>query len=104
VVTFAADERLEITAEDNLLELLETVVADGRLTVGWRPGTGSVSSLGVVCRISTRGLRGVVASGASRFEVDGIDAHDFAIDLSGASSFAGPVWSGSAWTFRAPAG
>lgn len=89
VVTFGADERLEITAEDNLLGLLETVVADGRLTVGWRPGTGSVSSHGVVCRIGARGLRGVVATGASRVEVAGIDARDFAIDLSGASSFAG---------------
>lgn len=89
VVTFAADDRLEITAEDNLLDLIETAVAGGRLTIGWRPGTGSVSSHGVVCRIGVRDLHGVVATGAGRFEVAGIDAQDFAVDLSGASSFAG---------------
>ena len=89
VVTFGADERLEITAEDNLIELVEAVVTDGRLTVKWRPGTGSVSSLGVVCRIGARGLRGIAGSGASRFEIAGIDAGDFAVDLSGSSSFVG---------------
>lgn len=89
LVTFTPDDTLEITAEDNILPLVESTVTNGQLTVGWRPGSGSVSSHGVVCRIGARALRGVTAAGGARFEVEGIDARDFAIDLSGASAFAG---------------
>jgi hypothetical protein len=89
LVTDGSDDSLEITAEDNILPLVASTVSDGRLTVGWRPGSGSVSSHGVVCRIGARTLRGVTAAGAGRIDVEGIDANDFAIDLSGASSFAG---------------
>ena len=89
LVTFTQDDTLEITAEDNILPLVEAMVSDGRLTLGWRSGSGSVSSHGVVCRVGARGLRGVSATGGARIEVEGIDGGDFAIDLSGASSFAG---------------
>lgn len=89
IVTYTSDETLEITAEDNILPLVESAVIDGQLTVGWRSGSGSVSSRGVVCRVGARALSGVIATGGSRIEMDGIDAGDFAIDLAGASSFAG---------------
>ena len=89
LVTFTPDDTLEITAEDNILPLIESTVTNGQLTVGWRSGSGSVSSHGIVCRIGARALRGVTATGGCRIDVDRVDAPDFAIDLSGASSFAG---------------
>ena len=88
-VAYAPGDTLEITAEDNILPLVDATVANGHLTLSWRPGTVIMSSRGVECRIGARTLRGVTASGGGRIEVEGIDAGDFAIDLSGAASFAG---------------
>ncbi len=89
MVTYTSNETLEITAEDNVLPLVESAVIDGQLRIGWRAGSGHVSSLGVVCRIGARALGGVTATGGSRIDMDGIDAGDFVIDLSGAAWFAG---------------
>jgi hypothetical protein len=89
VVTVGGNESLEITAEDNIAPLVDAVAVAGRLTIGFRPGTMSVrSTVGVVCRIGARSLRGVELSSASRIQVDGIDAPAFSVDLSGAASFA----------------
>jgi len=90
IVTAGGNESLQITAEDNIAPVVDAVIVDGRLTIGIRPGTTSIRPMvAVVCRITTRSLRGVELSGASRIEVDGIDASEFSIDLSGASLFAG---------------
>jgi Putative auto-transporter adhesin, head GIN domain len=90
VVTVGGTESLQITAEDNIAPVVEVVVAGGRLTIGIRPGTpGISSSLGVECRIGARTIRDIEMSGASRIEVDGIDAPELSIRLSGASSFTG---------------
>ena len=90
VVTVGGAESLQITAEDNIAPVVETVVAGGRLTIGIRSGTpGISSSLGVVCRIGARTIRDIEMSAASRIEVDGIDAPELSIRLSGAASFSG---------------
>jgi hypothetical protein len=90
VVTVGGNESLEITAEDNIAPVVDAVAVDGRLTLGFRPGTTSIrTSVGVVCRINTRSLRGVEMSSASRIRVDGLDARDFSVNLTGAASFAG---------------
>jgi hypothetical protein len=90
VVTFGGTESLQVTAEDNIAPVVETVVAGGRLTIGIRPGTpGISSSLGVLCRIAARTIRDIDTSAASQIEVDGIDAPELWIRLSGAASFSG---------------
>src|SRR5262245_56074485 len=63
VVTVGGNGSLEITAEDNIAPVVDAVAIDGRLTLGFRPGTTSVRpSVGVVCRIGARSLRGVEMS------------------------------------------
>jgi len=90
VVTVGGTESLQITAEDNIAPVVEAVVSDGRLTIGIRPGTpGISSSLGVVCRIGARTIRDIEMSAASRIEVEGIDAPELWVRLSGAASFSG---------------
>ena len=90
VVTVGGTESLQITAEDNIAPVVEAVVAGGRLTIGILPGTpGISSSLGVECRIGARTIRDIEMSAASRIEVDGIDAPELWIRLSGAASFSG---------------
>ena len=86
--------------------LVETVVTDGRLTIGWRPGTGSVSSLGVVCRIGAR-----ACSASSRAEPAASRWTESTPRLRHRSlrrlvvRGIGSPWSGSAWTVgRQPGG
>jgi putative autotransporter adhesin-like protein len=88
-VEHTGEQSLTITAEDNLLPLLESVVANDRLSLGWKPGIGSVQSHGVDVRVGVPEVRGIDASGAC--SVDGVDFHggDFRITLSGASQFTG---------------
>ena len=82
-------ESLTITAEDNILELVESVIAGDRLTLGFRPGAGSVQNHGVDVHIGVRGVRGIDASGASRVDVSGLHGGDLRITLTGASQFTG---------------
>ena len=86
---FTGAESVEITAEDNLLPLLELVVAGDRLTLGWKPGISGVQSHGVDVRVGVRTLRGIDASGACTVDVDGLAGGDFRVALSGASQFTG---------------
>ena len=90
VVTVGGNDSLEIAAEDNIAPVVDATVAGGRLTIGFRPGSTSIrTSVGVVCYIGARSLRAIEASAAGRFQVDGIDAPEFSIALSGAASFSG---------------
>jgi hypothetical protein len=90
VVTLGGNESLEITAEDNIAPIVDAVISDGRLTIGFRPGSmGIRTSVGVACRIGARALRRIEGSGASRIQMDGIDARELSVELSGAASFAG---------------
>jgi len=89
-VVMPGNESLEITAEDNIAPLVETLVTGGRLTVGLRPGTPSFSTaIGVVCRIGSRTLRDIQLAGASRVQMDDIEAQEFSVSLAGASAFFG---------------
>jgi len=89
VVVVGGTESLDITAEDNVVPLVDASVTGGRLSIGFRPGTSIQSSAGVVCRVGVRSLQGVDLSGASQIQVDGLDARDFSVDVAGASSFIG---------------
>jgi putative autotransporter adhesin-like protein len=90
VVTPGGNDSLEITAEDNIAALVETVVAGGRLTIGFAPGAPSISTaIGVVCRIGSRSLREIQLSGASRVQLEGIEGQELSVGLAGASSFTG---------------
>jgi len=90
VITPAGTDSLEITAEDDIAPFVETVVTAGRLTIGFRPGAPSISTaIGVVCRIGGPSVREIQLSGASRVQMDGIEAHELTVWLEGASTFAG---------------
>lgn len=88
IVTHSPSESLDVTAEDNLMALVDAAVMGDRLVLGWKPGIGSMTSHGVEFRVSVRELRGVDATGASRFDVDTVEG-DFTVTLTGASMFSG---------------
>jgi Putative auto-transporter adhesin, head GIN domain len=79
-------ESLEVTAEDNILPLVDTRVVNGRLMLGMLPGSGSTSSHGITYRIVVRDLREIVGSGSSQIDLPGIVARQLLVFLSGAST------------------
>ena len=87
-VTPAAVESLEITAEDNVLPLIDSVVINGTLSLGWKTGT-SVSAHGIEVNVGARQLRSLTASAGSGIAVDRIASGDLAVILSGGSTFSG---------------
>jgi hypothetical protein len=88
-VTPAAVESIEIRAEDNVLPLIDSVVVNGTLTLGWKPGTSGVSVHGMDVTVGARQLRGVVASAGSQIALDRAASGDLTVTLSGGSGFSG---------------
>lgn len=77
-------ESLEITAEDNVLPLVQSEVQSGRLVLGVRPDAGVTLTREVLFRLTVRDLTEVEASGASRVEIRGVDTPDLTMRVSGA--------------------
>ncbi len=89
IVTQSDVESLNITAEDNILPLIESTVVSGTLTVTFRPGAGSISSRGVTYHIGMRSIRGFNGAAGSSIEAHGIDTVDLEVHLSAGSTFIG---------------
>jgi hypothetical protein len=89
IVTLAATESLEITAEDNILPLLDCGVRSGTLSLAWKPNTGGVSSHGITIRVGLRELIAADLSGASSMAVDALATPHFDLSMSGAARFNG---------------
>lgn len=77
-------ESLTIEAEDNILPLLSSDVAEGRLTLGLRPGTRIVTSRPIIYRLTVKDLTGIDASGSGTTQVNGLDTDRF--DFAGTGS------------------
>jgi hypothetical protein len=78
-------ESLQITAEDNVLPLVQSEVRNGRLVLGLAPGSSVTTTREVLFRLTVRDLAEVEASGASRVGLRGVDTAELALRVSGAS-------------------
>lgn len=83
-VTLGDASPLSITADDNLLELIESKVVDGRLTI--RPTQNINPSSEIVLKVSTPALRQVKCSGATKLVIHGARGEELKIAVSGAST------------------
>ena len=79
-------ERLETTAEEDILPLLRAEVVNGRLSIGPEPGSNIHSTRGIVYRLGAAALRLIEASGASQIESDNMEVDRLTVLLSGAST------------------
>jgi hypothetical protein len=87
VVTQGGIESLEITAEDNIVPLLESTVSNGQLTLGLTANSGSITSGAIIYRIGVRELRAVTGSAAAQIEVNRLDTPFLVLELSSAATF-----------------
>jgi hypothetical protein len=82
-ITVGGHQSLSITADDNLLPLIETVVEDETLQI--RMIEEIDPDVDLVVRVTTPDLRAVACSGAGSVDVRGLAADDFAVGVSGAA-------------------
>lgn len=88
VIERTGEESLQISADDNILPLVDASVINGRLILGLKPNVSVTTHSGIQFRVTVRDLTTIDASGASRVEFGNIDARQLTVHLSGASSFA----------------
>jgi hypothetical protein len=79
-------ESLEITAEDNILPLLESEVRGGRLFLGPVPGSSISTTRPIEYRLTVRTLDDIEVSGASAIVVPDLDNEHLRVVISGASA------------------
>ena len=82
-LTVGPATKLEITADDNLLEHLKSEVVNGRLKLYF--DASNSSKIGVKVKASTPTLKAYQGSGATSATITGVKAESFKLNLSGAS-------------------
>jgi hypothetical protein len=85
VIEQAGSPSLVVTADDNVIPLVQSEVRSGRLVLGFAANTSLTRISDVVCRLAMSEVRDVEASGAARVEMSGIGAGPLGIHLSGAT-------------------
>ena len=79
-------ESVVVEAEDNLLPLLETRVADGVLHLGLKRNTSIRPMKPIRYRVTVKDLTGVAISGSGSVRATGIDTDRLTADISGSGS------------------
>ena len=86
-VSYGDTDSLEIIGDDNLLELIETNVNNGKLTI--RPTEGINPKIDLVFNIVTTDLSEVAVSGAANLDIYDAKGEELKIKISGAASMSG---------------
>ncbi|MBX9583390.1 MAG: DUF2807 domain-containing protein [Gemmataceae bacterium] len=88
VVTRSDRPGLSVTADDNLLPLLETVSAGNKLVLRVRDGVNITTHAPIVYRLSVRSLEKVAVTGAGSVSGDGLAGDELAVKVTGAGNVA----------------
>lgn len=77
-------ESLVITAEDNILPLIQSNVVNGRLEIGGKPNSSYSTTRGISYKITVKSLKGVETSGSTDVSVTNtVKADSFSAGTSG---------------------
>ncbi|MEE8060936.1 MAG: DUF2807 domain-containing protein [Gemmatimonadales bacterium] len=86
IVTQTGEESFTITADDNIVPLISSSVANGWLVVADPPNTQLEPSQVIVYRITVKNLDAVSISGVVNASVDGILTASFTADINGVTT------------------
>jgi hypothetical protein len=86
VVVTRGPRALEVTADDNVLPLVETVVEGDTLVLRLKPGTSLSTTRGLVASLTTDVLEGVTVSGGGRVAGPASATASFPVDASGGAT------------------
>jgi hypothetical protein len=81
-----ATDTVEITADDNLLPYLETVLEGSRLQVRWKRGTSVSTRSKVVVTVGAQKLRALSIAGSGDAVIDDFNTPSLSIAVSGSGS------------------
>ena len=85
-ITQGDEEKLVITADDNVMPLITTEVKDGVLTIGSKSTLGIPAVNGLRYDLTVRNLNSLQLSGAGNAEMDGLETGDLTVGVSGAGN------------------
>lgn len=85
-ITQGDEEKLVITADDNVMPLITTEVNDGVLTIGSKSTLGLQATTELRYDLTVRDLRSVRLAGAGNLGMDGFQTDDLALAITGAGS------------------
>ncbi|MBX3065050.1 MAG: DUF2807 domain-containing protein [Anaerolineae bacterium] len=80
------EETLTIEAEDNIIPLLTSDVANGRLVLGSRPNTSYTTTKDITYHITVKALDQVVLTGSGNINVKPINTAAFNIEINGSGN------------------
>jgi hypothetical protein len=83
VLRQADHESLTVEADDNLLSQVESEVRDGRLFLGWRPGTSVTTTHALRFEVTARAVSTIVGTGGAQVDATDIDTPSLRVDVSG---------------------
>lgn len=87
------DESIVVESNENLFQYIEVTKSSDNLKIGFRENISIKGSSTLNVYITTKNIKGFLASGASRFIVeDEIETDDVTVFLSGASQFVGEMY------------
>ena len=89
IVQQAGGPSLEVTADDNVLRVVQSEVRDGRLYLGFAPNLSLSRIRTVVCRVTMTEVRDIDASGAAAVEMSDLAGARLGIRLTGAATGSG---------------
>lgn len=85
-ITQGDEEKLVITADDNVMPLITTEVRNSILTIGSKSTTGFQTTTKLQYDLTVRDLNSVRLTGAGNAQMDGLKTDDLALAVSGAGS------------------
>lgn len=85
-ITQGEEEKLVITADDNVMPLITTEVNDGILTIGSKSTLGMQATTALRYDLTVRDLDSVRLAGAGNLSMDGLEADDLALAITGAGN------------------
>lgn len=85
-ITQGEPHALEVTADDNLQEILTSTVAGGTLTLGMKPNTSINAVTPIVYEITVPSLREIRVSGSANVNLDGFEGDTLSINMPGSGT------------------
>lgn len=85
-ITQGDEEKLVITADDNVLPLITTEVRDGVLTIGSKSSVGLQATTKLQYDLTVRDLNSLRLTGAGNASVDGLKTDDLRLAITGAGN------------------
>ncbi len=85
-VTIGTDESIRVSADDNILPLIETNVVGSRLVIGLKPNTVLTGNNNIRVEVTLKSLEGVTLKGSGDITVSGLSGGDLEVSLPGSGN------------------